>query len=266
MTKVKTKYPCVYCHQEAGTRDHIPSRNLYSKTEQVNFITVPSCQSCNVSFGKDEEYFRLITTAMTYEQSPSATELLDNKIATSIGKRPALGVSFFNQMSLVDVYTTEGQYIEKKTGIHMDGSHHQRIFNVLDKYIKGLFFFHFNIPILKEWVLRHHWLTPKFEQKVIHTLNEMRWPRLHQDTVFDYGYNSILETHQSIWCLVFFGQPLFYTFVLDKENAAKWDKRAEEARKRSLWLRRSISTLTPTPFPNSKVLSPQGSFGEIILA
>ena len=193
MAKQKTTHPCVYCGLEAGTRDHIPSRNLYPSTEGVNFITVPSCQACNVTFAKDEEYFRLITTAMTYEQSPSSTELLDNKVAHSITKRPALGISFFNQMSLVDVYSTDGQYIDKKTGIHMDKTHHKRIFSVLDKYIKGLFFHHFNRPIPQDWVLKHHWLTPKFEEKVIHTLNEMRWPQLHKDQVFDYGYNSVLK-------------------------------------------------------------------------
>ena len=131
----------------------------------------------------------------------------------------------FNQMNVVDYYSKGGIYLGKKTALHITKKDHQRVFNILDKYIKGLFYHHFNKRIPNDWAIRHHWLVRKFEEKVVDTLKDMRWERVKEDT-FVYGFNSVPKTHQSIWCLIFFSQPLFYTFVIDKKNAERFEKKA----------------------------------------
>lgn len=220
---MKVEKKCVYCGSVADTREHIPARNLLQDTKDIHFITVPSCRGCNSRFQKDEEFFRQFLVSMLYEQSPVASFLLDNPVARSMKRRPALGMQMFKQMSLVDLYNKGGIYLGKKTALHITKQDHKRVFSVLDKYIKGLFFHHFGNPIPDDWLINHHWLTPKFEEKVVPTLKDMRWERIKEDT-FVYGFNSVPATHQSIWCLIFFGQPLFYSFVIDKENAERFER------------------------------------------
>ena len=42
------------------TRDHIPSRSLFSKPRPNDLITVPSCYLCNKGASKHDEYFNLV--------------------------------------------------------------------------------------------------------------------------------------------------------------------------------------------------------------
>ncbi|MGB2762131.1 MAG: hypothetical protein WBC21_01165 [Minisyncoccales bacterium] len=209
---------CIYCGKPAEDEDHIPSRNLYKGIiKNINPIKVPSCRNCNNSFSKDEVYFRDLISSLRYEQSITATCLFDSVIKRSIIKKPGLAKKMFNQMSLVNFYSKGGIYLGRKTAIKID---HKRVFNVLDKYIKGLFYHHFGQAILNDWIISHHWLTPQFEKRVIDILKKLKWKRV-QKNVFVYGYNFVPNTYQSIWCLVFFGQPIFYSLVLDNETANK---------------------------------------------
>lgn len=225
---MKAEKKCIYCGNKADTKEHIPARNLLQNTTGVKFITVPSCRSCNSNFQKDEEFFRQLLVSILYEQSPVASFLLNNPVARSMKRKPALGVQMFNQMSLVNLYSKGGIYLGKRTALQITKQDHQRTFVVLDKYIKGLFYHHFGESILNDWKVKHYWLTRKFEEKVVHTLKDMRWERIKEDT-FVYGFNSVPMTHQSIWCLIFFGQPLFYTFVIDKKNAERFEHQRTNA-------------------------------------
>ena len=50
---------CVYCGTYSRiTKDHIPPKNLFGQPRPSNLITVPCCDTCNISFSKDDEYFR----------------------------------------------------------------------------------------------------------------------------------------------------------------------------------------------------------------
>lgn len=211
---------CIYCGKSANTREHIPARNLFSSTKDVSFVTVPSCLSCNQGFELDEEYFRNLLVSILYEKSTIATQLLDGSVGRSIKRKPNLGRKMFNQMSLVDVYSKSGILLGKKTGLQMTKDDHKRIFNVLDKYIKGLFYHHFKQVIPEKWGIEHHWLLPKFETIVVGTLKDMRWEHIKEDT-FVYGFNSVPKTYQSAWCLIFYEQPIFYTFVIDENMRSK---------------------------------------------
>ncbi len=52
---------CAYCGEwREITRDHIPSRSLFSKPRPSDLITVPSCLPCNKGISKDDEYFNIV--------------------------------------------------------------------------------------------------------------------------------------------------------------------------------------------------------------
>jgi hypothetical protein len=50
---------CVYCDDVADSRDHVPPRGIFPSPKPSDLITVPSCTSCNQSFSKDDEYFKI---------------------------------------------------------------------------------------------------------------------------------------------------------------------------------------------------------------
>jgi len=210
---------CVFCGGISEDKDHIPSKNLYKGiTKNISPIKIPSCKKCNNGFSKDEVYFRDLIAILLNERSISATQLFEGSIKRSIKKTPALAMSMFKQMALVDYYSKGGIYLGKRTAMKITKSDHKRVFNVLDKYIKGLFYYQFQKVLPSDWIIKHFWLNPKMEAKLAHLIKTFNW-RIVDENIFIYGYNFVPSTHQSIWCLVFFKKPLFFSFVLDSTTA-----------------------------------------------
>ena len=52
---------CIYCQiNPADTVDHVPPKGLFKEPRPVDLIIVPACSTCNNSFSKDDEYFRIL--------------------------------------------------------------------------------------------------------------------------------------------------------------------------------------------------------------
>ncbi len=52
---------CAYCGNQGNvTRDHVPPKTLFSKPPPIDMPTVPSCEQCNASFKKDDEYTQTV--------------------------------------------------------------------------------------------------------------------------------------------------------------------------------------------------------------
>jgi len=210
---------CVFCGEIQEDWDHIPSKNLYKGiTKNINPIKIPSCKKCNNGFSKDEVYFRDLIAILLNERSISATQLFEGPIKRSIKKVPGLAMSMFKKMALVDYYSKGGIYLGKRTTISISESDHERVFNVLDKYIKALFYYQFQKILPPDWIVKHFWLTPKMEEKLAHLIKALNW-RIVDKNIFVYGYNFVPSTNQSVWCLIFFNKPLFFSFVLDPATA-----------------------------------------------
>lgn len=47
---------CVYCGENADTREHCPSKAFLQKPYPTDLATVPACKKCNNSFSSDERY------------------------------------------------------------------------------------------------------------------------------------------------------------------------------------------------------------------
>ncbi|WP_158583002.1 hypothetical protein [Lysinibacillus yapensis] len=45
---------CIYCGEESGTRDHVPSKVFLNKPFPENLPTLPACIKCNNSYSNDE--------------------------------------------------------------------------------------------------------------------------------------------------------------------------------------------------------------------
>ncbi len=211
---------CIFCGKQADTREHIPAKNFFKDIPNKSLITVPTCRMCNVSFQKDEDFFRQFYVSMLQDRSAEAKKLMDGEITRSILRAPALGQQMFSQMKLVDVYTKAGAYKGKMTMYSVSDSDRTRIDRVVDKIVKGLFYHEFGQVIPEDWVIKNIWITPKVEKD--QGLDEMAkkplWRVIKEDT-FAYWVNYVPETFQSVWILDFFKIPLFYVLVLDKKTA-----------------------------------------------
>jgi len=51
---------CIYCGEEAKTREHIPSKAFLTKPYPDNLGIVPACFKCNNSFSKDEIFLSIL--------------------------------------------------------------------------------------------------------------------------------------------------------------------------------------------------------------
>lgn len=208
---------CIYCGEEKEiTRDHVVSRNLFPKSyKKTNPVIVPSCIDCNKSFSLDEEYFRQFICGLALEHSQYANNLFFSKIKRSIQRRPQIGYKAWNQMKLVDFYSKGGIYLGKRTAIHISKDDRERHFAVLDKYIKGLFYYEFETVLPEEYKIRHSW----GKKELLKNINKwnLKW-NLDNEEIFAYGYSVVPNTYTSIWMTVFYDSVFFISHIVTQEN------------------------------------------------
>jgi hypothetical protein len=118
---------CIYCQCEEGSsRDHVPPKQMLRKPYPPNLFTVPSCEKCNQSYSKDEEYFRLVILGLLCH-TPEAEMLFDGPLSRSMDRYPVLEELMFESLS-----TARG-------GVALDVDYN-RILRVALKIAKGLSF------------------------------------------------------------------------------------------------------------------------------
>lgn len=214
--------PCIFCGDEANTREHIPAKQFFKGVPEKDLVTVPSCSRCNAEFQKDEDFFRQFWVSMLLDKSQKARQMFDDEITRSIKRRPSLGFQMFSQMKLIDLHTKSGEYLGKKTAYKISDSDGKRIDRVVNKIVKGIFFHEFKRTIPESWEVKIFWITPKLEreQKLIEMARTLRWNVIKEDT-FVYGINNVPKTFQSVLIIDFFKTPLFYVFVMNKKASEK---------------------------------------------
>jgi len=228
------KKVCVYCGQAADSEDHIPSKNLIAPEfrAKTKFVKVQSCKKCNESYSKDEEFLRNLFVTVVQEYSVGAATLFNTKVRRSIEKRPHLKKMLINNMSLVEIFTPAGIFLGKRTKTEVPSSDRQRIFNVMDKYVKGLASFHFGGQFPDDYIIRHKWAD---KDDPVDEEENFIWSDLNMDT-FIYGFWRIPESFTSIWIFIFFKRLFFNSIVFRKDS--DWAKR----------IKNNTFTVKPDPF------------------
>lgn len=80
---------CIYCDDEAETREHVPSRVFLDKPFPENLPVVGACKRCNNGFSMDEECFAcLIESVIAGSANPAL--IRRPKIAAILERSPAL--------------------------------------------------------------------------------------------------------------------------------------------------------------------------------
>ena len=139
---------CIFCNKEkATTNDHVVSKQLYPKPWPSDFKTVPSCLTCNKSFQKDEDYFRIAITSSfdVIENSKAAKNVLLGPVMRSFERNPVLTSVITKDMKMFPISSEDGQSIFFVPSYSIDK---ERISNVVNKIIRGLFYIEKGKPLL----------------------------------------------------------------------------------------------------------------------
>ncbi len=142
MNRNRKEEQCVYCGSRGPlSRDHIPPRCVFADPLPADLITVPSCDSCNQSFSKDDGDFRtMLAMEIKASEHPEAEKLQD-KIVRSLKRPEKRGFtrSLFEKSRLVDLFTQSGIYVGKSQTYEADS---KRLNKVAERIILGLFWHH----------------------------------------------------------------------------------------------------------------------------
>jgi len=168
----------------------------------------------------DEEYFRIFLSGLALDRSQYAENLFFSKIKRSIQYRPNLGHHFKSRLNLVDAYTKGGIYLGAKTKVSVLRKDWMRYFNILDKYIKGLFFHEFKVPLPKNYKIKHVWGR---KELLGNTKHINKW-NLSNKEIFAYGYNFVPNTFTSIWITIFYNSIFFISYVLTENELKRFGK------------------------------------------
>lgn len=202
---------CIYCGSNQNlTDDHIPSKCLFPESHsKTNLITVPSCQSCNKSYSRDEEYFRNFVTFLTVDKSKRADELFLSKIKRSMIRSPAIRQAALDKMKMVNLISNDGLCLGEKTKVAITEEDWARHHRVLDKYIKGLLYKELGAILPEEYQIKHF----MGNDKLLKIVQQMKKWDFNNKDVFFYGYNELPGSYKSIWTTVYFNQAFFVSFV-----------------------------------------------------
>lgn len=90
---------CTYCSKPAKTRDHIPARVFLDKPYPTNLHVVPSCEECNNSLSKDEEYIAFVFEYLSMLESDDFDDKQEN-IESKFKHYPALEDRIMNGLQV----------------------------------------------------------------------------------------------------------------------------------------------------------------------
>lgn len=130
---------CVYCcsGEPRLTKDHVPPKCLFPKP-RPKLITVPCCHSCNDSFKKDDEYFRLAVCAEAAYFNSEATRLWKERVLWRVG--PGLRATVLSRIQICNLRTAGGLFVGRMARIPFDS---KRICRVVQRIALGLQWYHY---------------------------------------------------------------------------------------------------------------------------
>ena len=152
---------------------------------------------------------------MALENSQHAIDLFFTKVKRSIIRRPLIGAKVRKRMELVKLFTKGGIYLGKRTKIDVPDEDWERYHNVLDKYIKGLFYYEFKAILPTDYKIKHSFGNKDLFDRL--SLKMYKW-NLDNKEIFAYGFTYVPNAYNSIWSIIFYDSVFFVSFVGTEQN------------------------------------------------
>lgn len=211
------KRPCLYCGKKATTRDHIPPKCFFPQPRPSNLITVPSCIACNNLSSKDEENFRAVLMFSDAGESEAGKALWDQKLHRSFKKNIGLRKTIARSLSQVEITTAQGIFVEQRVTIQYD---QKRILAVIDKIVRGLYYFEYKDPLPASHALDALFLRSEKNYNAANQyLGVVKDGSRSWLDVFQYKHNRVEQGRAgSMWLLRFWGCAAFWIIAQDEKH------------------------------------------------
>ena len=216
MTKKIQK--CVYCNfHKSITDDHVPPKSFFPKPRPSNLVTVPSCLECNQGLGKDEEFFLGTFMFSHAGVSEAGKKLWSEKINRMYDKNIGLKRKIAEHLKQSSLYTPSGIYLGNGLTISTD---EKRFESVVNKILKGLYFFEYNQPLPNNAVITTLFMNQEDEfEPAEKVAPELKLGSRAWDGIFEYRFNRLADDPAgSIWLFRFWGQAYFWSVTCDEEK------------------------------------------------
>lgn len=200
---------CVYCGKSSSTKDHVPPKLLLEKpyTEIDNWLTIPSCLTCNRNYSNDEEYF--LNVLVEISSNPTLRSKKEGGGTVERARNRSIGLKKRIENSLLEMDDQR---------VYLNPDYH-RIKNVVEKIALGLFFHRYSkfgrlssfnfIGIYPYSVMDTR---PSDVRMLLFSENfkSKKWTAIQAGVlsyivVKDWGTSVLLMIicfHNSVWCLV----------------------------------------------------------------
>ena len=183
---------CYWCDNTATNVDHVPPKCLFEKPHKY-LIKVPACKKHNNCFSEDEEWFRNYVLAVSF--SKREIKMWADKAKRSIQRNSKLK----NEMKL--------NLIDINNGLTAIKFSKKRANKVIEKIIRGLYFYHFKKSLPKK-------INLVVDFNPINNLLSQYQKYIKffsiQNNSFHYGFmNAEEDTNFSMWWLQFHKNALF---------------------------------------------------------
>lgn len=212
---------CIYCGAtEPITQDHVPPECLFPDPKPAGLVTVPACQSCNASYGLDDEYFRNLLAAGV--AGHPLGDAIWAKTLRSFERRPPIKAAMIRSLTRIERVTPAGVYVGSFVGAKIDFA---RVERVVIRIVRGLLWHHYRRtpPVDSRFTVRTDQDLMQFPREAIHSLREVFNECSRASiggTAFEYLHAIPLdEPDASMWWMQFFGRINFMVVLVPPEVA-----------------------------------------------
>lgn len=191
---------CAICGtNEATTKDHVPPKGIFPKP-RPNMITVPACGSCNNGASELDDLFKVYLSMQAAEINEIANRLFSEKTVRTLKQNQRLLREIKEEAKDIQVEQADGSF-KTRTGVLWNSEAHDK---VIERTIRGLYYYHSGNPIPKNTVLKVQWL--KQVPKQVEDQIELLSVGVIGDNQVTYKYVIAAEDlRYSTWVFDFYG-------------------------------------------------------------
>jgi hypothetical protein len=142
--------------------------------------------------------------------SEAGRELWNEKLHRMYEKNKGLRRRIVGNLRPVDIRLPSGVYLSEGWGIQLE---HARLLNVVEKTIRGLYYFEFaerlptNLEFISHFVRSENEMSP-----IMPVSDKLRYGSRQWEGIFEYRFNRATErSDASIWLLRFYGCNIFWS-------------------------------------------------------
>lgn len=213
---------CIYCGSaENLTADHIPPKCLFPSPRPSSLITVPACRSCNKSYERDDEWFRVFALAQA-TLDPTWQRLWDQKVVgSSLRRSPRLRSVLARLIVKAEVVTPAGLHLGEVEVLTFPKD---RIRRVVERIARGLLWRHHRVqpgPEVEFMIWTGNEPGVRTVRDLVSLVGPQTRVRSIGGSVFRYrGGAAVEDPEQSIWLLGFYDKLLLLVLTSREDRGS----------------------------------------------